>query len=200
VKLSPVRCRALSWDPCSLTYSLTTHVTQLTTINFHSSMKSKFSESLTNPMNASYFSLTLILWVTDALLTPWIWTLVWHNTYLTPESLIFFITGTSSVNLTCTSSIKNHGVFRYSIIFPQSCLFYIFSLHQVIGPYLLHNLQTFISGLSVCVTSYISQIKVRICFRSTEIYYIYWCQQAWTHPEEVPLFLSFLPSCTLVML
>jgi hypothetical protein len=100
---------------------LTTYVTQLTTVNFHSSMMSKFSESLTNTMNASYFSLTLILWVTDALLTPRIWTLVWHNTYLTPGSLIFWITGISSLNLTCTSSIKDPGVFRDSIISPQSC-------------------------------------------------------------------------------
>jgi hypothetical protein len=54
-----------------------------------------------------------------------------------------------------------------------------------IGSYSLQNRQIFTSVLFICVTSYVRQLKVRICLGGLELYHFEYYQQDWGHPAEV---------------
>jgi hypothetical protein len=78
-------------------------------------------------------------------------------------------------------------------------------MHKATRRYSLHNLQIFFPGLFICAVFYISQVQIRICLGSLELYHIHWWQKAWTHPAEVCVrlflwfFLHFLYSYTFAL-
>jgi hypothetical protein len=72
--------------------------------------------------------------------------------------------------ITCTSSIKDIGVFFDSKLYFHN---HVDSMHKAIRPYLLHNLQIFFPGLFIRAVFYISQVQIRICFISLEFYHVH---------------------------